>query len=406
MQVWLVLIKHKSGAELMKYPSIFWATTSVLYTDYPEEFLYTIRVLTAWLQRVEPDKKDVAAALTSSASNDAYGPFLGLQMMSIKGLLHPMTEIETRNLLLLLLPLSSTPLVEPHLNPRRRYLTSLAGLVPWMVSTFSAARAEVGAAQELLTRSLEQSGLSSLATTIRTFDSGFADDDEFFEQLADGIAKAFFPAEEEYLVSLLVETLRLGNAAYRPAVVQMLRALVHHVNWDSSPLRAQDVALFNPLLSYPATDQSLPLFALLLSRIPVPVDIVKSDHIGIVERMCDFDKPSRTWASADKGKNLISNGMFAVVGPLEGGNKLPKPPKMASFVPRKQLPGQEPSQATSNDRIRTVASLDRSHSSLRKGSRNSGSSSEKKKSKKDRSSSAATPTAPAAADKKDKKKKK
>eukprot|EP01087_Luapelamoeba_hula_P012742 TRINITY_DN3589_c0_g1_i2.p1 TRINITY_DN3589_c0_g1~~TRINITY_DN3589_c0_g1_i2.p1 ORF type:complete len:1747 (+),score=210.18 TRINITY_DN3589_c0_g1_i2:116-5356(+) len=72
MQVWLVLIKHKSGAELMKYPSIFWATTSVLYTDYPEEFLYTIRVLTAWLQRVEPDKKDVAAALTSSASNDAY----------------------------------------------------------------------------------------------------------------------------------------------------------------------------------------------------------------------------------------------------------------------------------------------------------------------------------------------
>lgn len=46
------------------------------------------------------------------------------------------------------------------------------------------------------------------------------------------------------------------------------------------------------------------------------VDIGRSEHINVIERIADFDRGSRTWQSSDKGKALVSNCLYQVSDPL------------------------------------------------------------------------------------------
>lgn len=40
------------------------------------------------------------------------------------------------------------------------------------------------------------------------------------------------------------------------------------------------------------------------------VDIGRSEHINVAERLAEFGRGSRTWQSADKGKALVSNCLY------------------------------------------------------------------------------------------------
>jgi hypothetical protein len=42
------------------------------------------------------------------------------------------------------------------------------------------------------------------------------------------------------------------------------------------------------------------------------VDIGRSEHVNVVERIGDFERASRTWQSLDKGKALVSNSLYQV----------------------------------------------------------------------------------------------
>jgi hypothetical protein len=42
------------------------------------------------------------------------------------------------------------------------------------------------------------------------------------------------------------------------------------------------------------------------------VDIGRSEHVNVVERIGDFERASRTWQSLDKGNALVSNSLYQV----------------------------------------------------------------------------------------------
>jgi len=345
MQVFLVIIESASPEELLRFPHMFWSIWAILYSDYEQEYLYAIKVIAAYVHKLDFNDDSVVKVFLSSAPNDRAAPFLGLQPMVLKGLASKVAEPESRRLLIQLVNLSASPLVEPHANPRRRYLSSLMGLLPWSLAEITESPDEVTAALTNLADRLEEVKLVQLAAALRGFMAlDYASDDEFLDVVAASVAANFFPSEEMHCFTLLVEYFRLGPQSSQKHIVRILRALVRHVNWSASTLKEGGIPLFNCLISTPYWKEVLPLLSSLLQHLPVHVDITKADDMVVTERFCEFDKAPRTWTSEDRGKAIISNAIFAVVSPLEEaeGPKLPKPQAAPTFVLRKEAPGAEP----------------------------------------------------------------
>lgn len=95
MHTFIVIIESTPPEDLLKYHQIFWATTSVLYADYQQEFLYAIKVLEAFFTKLDFSEPRIYKHFIDAMPADREPPFTGLQPLLLKGLTSDFTAAQT-----------------------------------------------------------------------------------------------------------------------------------------------------------------------------------------------------------------------------------------------------------------------------------------------------------------------
>jgi hypothetical protein len=251
-------------------------------------------VLEAFFAKLDFSDPRIYQHFVDNAPTNREPAFTGLQPLLLKGLTSDFTANETIKLLkhVALLP-PENALVAVHPNPQHRYLTSLLGLAPWLMANYEK---EAGNKLALdLAQVLQKVQLQKFTDLLCNFaKSVFKTEKEFGKKLGSLIAKKFFPDEELYTFSLLAEFLDIGPDVYKRYILDLMVGLTKSVKWKKSALAKDDsAALFAVVGKQYGTDRwrkALEVMDVILNRNPTTVDIGRSEHINVVERLGDFDR--------------------------------------------------------------------------------------------------------------------
>lgn len=137
----MVELIHTS--KLILFPQLFWGTVSLLYSDYEIHFAEAVKLLSKLVDRFNFSDRAVQNVLLASIPK-AWDttPFAGVQPLVLRGLLSPVTEPDTVELL------SKFTLLMTHSEifhlDDSRIVANMVGLLPWLVLNVDAWKRDRG----------------------------------------------------------------------------------------------------------------------------------------------------------------------------------------------------------------------------------------------------------------------
>lgn len=308
--------------QLAAMPKIFWCGIALLRSDISQDYLGGVGLVRAYL-----DKVDLSSALLQRALHSCYPDswqpaFPGLAVLLLKGFCSHHQEEESRQLMLRLIPLQAHDIVDADVE--RTPVTFIVALLPHLI-TFLGGE---GAAEiaESLARALTHTPLGAIFGEYSVYRTSMEGLRRFLLEMASKFARAYFPRYESFTFTLLIGMLEKGLLCHRKTILQIIEALLPHVDLEHSPLFQQQIAVFAPILNFLQGDlwpQALTVLEIILGRSSAPVaPILQKDLPRIRQCLQECQGVVDHWNQLERGKAFVFSALAKV---MEASTDAPSP---------------------------------------------------------------------------------
>ncbi|RMZ87316.1 hypothetical protein DV736_g5459, partial [Chaetothyriales sp. CBS 134916] len=242
-----VIIDTLEPSVLLRYHQFFWTTCACLNTIHEREFYETLGMLEKMLDKVNLADANTATAILKAKPAKWEGDFEGVQALVYKGLRSADSFDRSLDILQKLTEVDDCDLVG---GPDRLLFAILAQL-PIMLNdldteSVSASRlAHVNKMADIADRS----GLDELAAVMRRFTTQqFANSGEMLTQIVQAVKTCYFPNYDAQSLIFTMGLLMNRTPWFRVKVMDVLCALIPHVDMKAAAITSHGPDLISPLL--------------------------------------------------------------------------------------------------------------------------------------------------------------
>ncbi|RMD42726.1 hypothetical protein DV735_g2418, partial [Chaetothyriales sp. CBS 134920] len=242
-----VIIGALEPSALLRYPQFFWTTCACLSTIHEPEFYETLAMLENILDKINLADPNTATAILKAKPGKWKGEFEGVQALIYKGLRSADSFDRSLDLVQKLTQADDCELIG---GPERLLFTILANL-PIMLNLVDtdAVSAPKEAEMNKLADIAEHSGLDEVAAVIRRFTARqFTESAEMLTQMVQAIKACYFPNYDAQSLIFTMGLLMNRTPWLRIKVMDMLCAIIPHVNMKDAAITSHGPDLISPLL--------------------------------------------------------------------------------------------------------------------------------------------------------------
>jgi hypothetical protein len=223
-----VMVDNMVTNKLVLFNQIFWAAVALLHTDFEEEYVLALTLLSKIVSRVNFNDTAVQVVFLASQPKTWHPPFIGIQPLVLRGLLSAITEPSA---IALLLKLTLLPLDEIFQPGNMRWICTLLALTPHLSTQILQGNAhEKHAVAEELAVVCERKPAGIKLTDVYTQIDAYATTYDFLDAWAAAFASLFFPTHALYTLTFIVELLVHGPEQYQHALLLMLQVFMKHID--------------------------------------------------------------------------------------------------------------------------------------------------------------------------------
>ena len=262
------------GANLLKFPQLFWATSACLNTVNEREFIETLELLDALLSKVDLSDPAVVKILIEAKPEKWEGEFEGIMPLVYKGLKSGNSLEKTITIINKTMTLPDSSLV----GDSTRILFGVLANLPMYLRTLDPTETEKPNLDsvETLASAAETDGHIGMSQVLRNFYHGrYGSKEEFLPVILDQVKRAFFPKVEVKSLVFLIGLLTNRTSWLIFNVIDTLLLLVPHINMRSPEIVCMGPDLISPLLRLLQTqycNRALQVMDQITSLTPTPND--------------------------------------------------------------------------------------------------------------------------------------
>eukprot|EP01105_Mastigella_eilhardi_P024563 TRINITY_DN643_c1_g5_i2.p1 TRINITY_DN643_c1_g5~~TRINITY_DN643_c1_g5_i2.p1 ORF type:complete len:1984 (+),score=483.57 TRINITY_DN643_c1_g5_i2:3-5954(+) len=243
-----VMVERLHSSKLVLFPQIFWGAVALLFADSQTVFFHGILLLQVLLEKFSFSDRAIQSVISASIPDtDLWKNFIGVQPLSLRGLLSPSSEQDTLKLLASITLLPCDEVFDP--DPAR-FVTNAVAQLPWLLKEISGKQGPHLLVAEKLGVAADARGNKSLAKIFAKYSEGmYTDVGTFVSDVTEPLAKVLVQAKKvDHAFLILSSLINSCNGKYAPGTLQLMNALVTAV--PSASLLEPHVVptLYSPLL--------------------------------------------------------------------------------------------------------------------------------------------------------------
>jgi len=224
-----VIASSANTNRLVLFNTLFWSAVALLHSDFAEIYVQAVTLLGIILERISFHDKAVQHVFLASRPKDWATRFLGIQPMLLKGLLSPVTEPVTIEVVI---KISELPLNEIFHPDPTRLLTTILALLPWLClhagDPLDHRKCQLAASY--LSKACDDAKLDELSVIYSKFPSSQSTVSTFLVEWCSAFTRAFFPQYGVFTFMMLMELLHNGPIRYHRAILYIFQLLVKCTN--------------------------------------------------------------------------------------------------------------------------------------------------------------------------------
>ncbi|RMZ84830.1 hypothetical protein DV737_g993, partial [Chaetothyriales sp. CBS 132003] len=239
-----VIIGALEPSILLRYPQFFWTTCACLNTIHEREFYETLGMLEKMLEKLNLADAATAAAILKAKPAKWEGDFDGVQALVYKGLRSADSFDRSLELLHKVTEADDCELIG---GPDRLLFAILANL-PVMLNGLDTDAVQALAVSKMADIA-ERSGLAEVCAVMRRFTAQqIATSGELLTQMVHAVKTCFFPNYDAQSLIFTMGLLMNRTPWLRVKVMDVLCALIPHVNMKDAAITSHGPDLISPLL--------------------------------------------------------------------------------------------------------------------------------------------------------------
>ena len=239
--------------DILKFPQLFWATCACLDTRYEREFVETLAMLSKLLEKVDLSDPAVVKILNDKKPGTWQGNFEGIATLVYKGFKSVFSLDKSLSIMDRIVALPDDDLV----GDRTRLLFGvLANLPRFMHSLGNESRdSSCSRSAQTLAAVAETQEHQEISMVLNTFaNHRYTLEKDFITQVLSSLRRTFFPTWELKSLVFLIGLLTNPLAWFRLKVLDVLCALLPHIDTRRTEIASQGPDLISPLLRLSTTE--------------------------------------------------------------------------------------------------------------------------------------------------------
>ncbi|KAL8694816.1 MAG: hypothetical protein Q9218_000575 [Villophora microphyllina] len=260
--------------DLLQYKQLFWATCACLHTMHEQEFLATLGMLDALLDKIDLSDPAVLRLLNEAKPERWHDPFDGIAPLLHKGFKSESSLGKTLHVFDKLVQLPESELV----GSRTRLLFGTLANMPCFLHCFDIDFSEpsyLRSAQVLahVAEAQEHQGLSMVLNTF--VNRRYQTSGDFKVQLVDALRRTFFSTWELKTLTFLIGLLTNRLHWYKTKTLEVLLAVISEIDTQKPEIATQGPDLIAPLLRLLQTQycpQALKIMDRIMTMTATPMD--------------------------------------------------------------------------------------------------------------------------------------
>ena len=239
--------------DLLKFPQLFWATCVCLDTRYEREFVETLAMLAKFLEKVDLSDPAVVKILNDKRPDTWHGTFEGIAPLIYKGFKSASSLDKSLSIMDKLVALPDNDLVG---NRTKLLFGVFANLPRFLKSLENGSRDPICFhSAQVLAAVAETQEHQEISIVLNAFaNNRYTTAKELLAQVLSTLRRTFFPAWELKTLIFLIGLLTNPLPWFRLKVLEILSALLAHIDTRRTEIASQGPDLISPLLRLSTTE--------------------------------------------------------------------------------------------------------------------------------------------------------
>ena len=310
------IIDKSSPEDLIKIPKIFWCGVALLRSDISQDYLDGVAIISGYIDKVNIHDTKVQDSLNSCYPYSWLPTFPGLGILLLKGVCSKRQEESSRRLLSKLIIPDAENISIIDVVPGRANVVFIISMLPHILTFLGGENAEniAKTISQTITNS-ELSGIFSEYPIYRTSLEGLR---RFLLEVLSKFTGEYFPMYESFVFTLLIGMLEKGPKCHCKTILQIIEALLDHVDFEKSKLFDNELAVFAPILNFLKGDlwpQALGVIKTILNHSKAGTRLkLEPEQIALVRsRLAQCQKVSDYWNQLEHGKAHVFSALAKVM---------------------------------------------------------------------------------------------
>ena len=251
-----VIIAALDPKNLLRYPQLFWTTCACLNTIHEREFYETLGMLEKLLEKLDMQDPHIAEVMLKAQPTKWEGGFEGLQPLISKGLKSADSLDRTLSILEKMTDLPDCDLI----GSSDRILYALLANMPRMLQAFEGEGLSpaLKACVTQIAGAAHEKGYGAIYNTLsRYVVQRYPSRIDFMNDTINSITTTFFPTHNAQSLIFMIGLLTNRKAWFRIRVMDILCALIPHVDMKNAAITSHGPDLISPLLRLLQTEHSV-----------------------------------------------------------------------------------------------------------------------------------------------------
>ena len=311
---------------------IFWCGVALLRSDIARDYIGGITIVSKFLTKINLFSFDHHGQQQNKEQRSKYDMMLnhlhtfypyswnpmfpGLAILLLKGFCSKEQESESRKLMCKII--SSNPCDIIDIDTQRAYVVFIISLLPHLLTFLGGENAvEIS---KLLCKALENQflELSQIYKDYEVYRTSLEGLRRFLLEIVDKFTDIYFPTYESFVFTFLIGMLEKGPKQHHKTILQIMEAFLKKIDFSSSKLFSDELAIFTPILNFLQGDlwsPALNVLEVIFSRSSsTVVPPIKHDQIPLIRaRIAQCQEISDYWNQLEQGKAVVFSALAKVI---------------------------------------------------------------------------------------------